>query len=446
MRGLRRGRGGSGRRRGGNGSRSCTSAHTARWLSRMLCLVQLLPVAMLFLQQACCDDLAGTPRQTLGLLFCNGSRVHSEVIYWRQVYADLEYISPIAPKTSRMQHQYITFDWDRAGMFNVLMVHENIPVIAHALGRTLVLPPETQLFHQDRGEGVGWKGVATKYEDLFDVDMLKRQRGLRVIGMEEFLEKEAVTGRLRDGRVPPSNSSRVREKALYDYLNETADERPTFGHSEHDRRDFYVALPGRWAPSDYRLKTLRRREQQRLAAFAGDRVPQFYDAPLRSAKHLHIPYWPPPFRILDHFYAYSVLRPCTQLPAGGGGCSVVLLLCLCCAFVVLLLWDGAQSKLRGGADLFCRAFVVGWGTEQVEGGRLCSVVLLLGDGAQSKVMAAQGSPHLGCCKEQTSNIGYLSCDGYTSRNLGWLRDCVTVSLCHCVTAHLRGFVAARPGT
>jgi hypothetical protein len=40
------------------------------------------------------------------------------------------------------------------------------------------------------------------FEDMYDVDLLKSHSGLHIIHMEEFLEKEGVTGGLK-GMLPP---------------------------------------------------------------------------------------------------------------------------------------------------------------------------------------------------------------------------------------------------
>lgn len=50
-----------------------------------------------------------------GLLICNGRRVDSEVIYWKDIPEDLEYESPITPHHNEHDVKYITFEYDHGG-------------------------------------------------------------------------------------------------------------------------------------------------------------------------------------------------------------------------------------------------------------------------------------------------------------------------------------------
>ena len=52
---------------------------------------------------------------TRGTLFCNGRRVDSEVIYWKNIPEDREYESPITPHHDEHDAKYITFEYDHGG-------------------------------------------------------------------------------------------------------------------------------------------------------------------------------------------------------------------------------------------------------------------------------------------------------------------------------------------
>ena len=50
-----------------------------------------------------------------GSLFCNGSKVDSEVIYWKVVPGDIDYESPITPHHDEHHDRYLTFAYDGGG-------------------------------------------------------------------------------------------------------------------------------------------------------------------------------------------------------------------------------------------------------------------------------------------------------------------------------------------
>lgn len=69
-------------------------------------------------------------------------------------------------------------------------------VLAHAMGRTLVIPPRRQITH-------GFQpdirvGNAMSFGDFYDIEAIgARQKGLNIITMEQFLEREALNGKLQ---------------------------------------------------------------------------------------------------------------------------------------------------------------------------------------------------------------------------------------------------------
>ena len=87
------------------------------------------------------------------------------------------------------------------------MSMETVLAMAHAMGRTLVLPPEQRMYL------LGHSGSYRKefsFQDFYPMEQIaKHHTGLDIVTMEEFLKKMAMTGRLRDkdGNVsfPPGN-------------------------------------------------------------------------------------------------------------------------------------------------------------------------------------------------------------------------------------------------
>lgn len=81
---------------------------------------------------------------------------------------------------------------------------ENMIILAHAMGRTLVMPPRRQMAH-------GVQSYAVSFSDFFDIEAIgAKQKGLNIITMEQFLEHEAINGHLKsytngDILYPPNN-------------------------------------------------------------------------------------------------------------------------------------------------------------------------------------------------------------------------------------------------
>jgi len=164
------------------------------------------------------------PKEKKGLLKCNGSYVDSEIIYWKIVPGDRSYESPITPHHADHHDKYLTFEYDAGGWNNVRMGMECLLVVAHATGRTLVVPPQQHLYllgvnHQDKGDAAPHDEMG--FEDFFDLELLRSHEGLHVMHMEEFLAKEGVSGGLK-GVLPPHNSSEAWGQALWQYLKKVS--------------------------------------------------------------------------------------------------------------------------------------------------------------------------------------------------------------------------------
>jgi hypothetical protein len=119
----------------------------------------------------------------------------AEMVYWRDIPSDAHYKSPYgsAGTTGPKNPKYLTFEPDEGHWNNKRMSMETVVVMAVAMGRILVLPPEQDLV----------------YTEIFHFDSITKEFPLQVITMEEFLKREGLTGNLRDtnGNVkyPPDN-------------------------------------------------------------------------------------------------------------------------------------------------------------------------------------------------------------------------------------------------
>jgi len=116
----------------------------------------------------------------------------SEMIFWSDIPSDSNYKSPFYDP-----EKYITFEPDGGGWNNIRMAYETILVLSHAMGRTLVLPPEKQMYLLGKGGGDHKKDFS--FNDFFHLDSIAMEHeGFNIITMEEFLKRKGVTGQLKN--------------------------------------------------------------------------------------------------------------------------------------------------------------------------------------------------------------------------------------------------------
>jgi GDP-fucose protein O-fucosyltransferase len=134
----------------------------------------------------------------------------NEMIYWRDIPTDAEFSSPLKPDSSSKDELYLTFEPDEGGWNNIRMAMETAVALSVAMGRTLVLPPKMQFYRLwDGGEA---NNNELAFTDFFHFDSVVAEHaaGLKVISFQEFLEKEAMTGKMIDPATgtpsfPPGN-------------------------------------------------------------------------------------------------------------------------------------------------------------------------------------------------------------------------------------------------
>jgi len=158
---------------------------------------------------------------------------YAEIVYWRDIQSDGLFTSPFYnPKTQEAtsrrfwKAKYLTFEMDDSGWNNMRLGFENVMLLAHSMGRTLVLPPKRQIAH-GMYDSSGSKVVS--FADFYDIEAINaKQKGLNIITMETFLEREALNGNLKsksDGRAtyPPNNQiawDNQRLDPLWRYIRE----------------------------------------------------------------------------------------------------------------------------------------------------------------------------------------------------------------------------------
>ena len=106
-----------------------------------------------------------------------------EVVYWRDVPGDHVHRTSYpdggggGDGDGAAEEKYITFEPDQGGWNNMRMALECILVLAHATGRTLVMPPPYQMYLLPHGR--------MAFEDIFPFERLREQAGVKVIPMAE---------------------------------------------------------------------------------------------------------------------------------------------------------------------------------------------------------------------------------------------------------------------
>ena len=160
-----------------------------------------------------CDDHGGpTDKQII-----------DEMVFWSDIPSDSAYLSPMHPlmdpHTPNDVERYLTFEPDHGGWNNIRMAMETALVMSHAMGRTLVLPPEQRMYLLDKAHSNGQRNEFG-FNDFFHLDAISiEHKGFKVITMEEFLTRVGTTGEL-NGIYPPANQTNWSGNAngLWDYL------------------------------------------------------------------------------------------------------------------------------------------------------------------------------------------------------------------------------------
>ena len=217
---------------------------------------------------------------------------------------------------------------------------ETIIALAHATGRTLVLPPDREIWALNKGDNNQQR--AFSFEEFFHFEsILIEHPGLNIISMAEFLSQVAIKeGKFKMTEVlyPPNNKTKwdgEKLKPLWDYLR-------TIGLVRQWRPNSCVALfPS--TPDEENLKQLEQmfhdlvteangRSKPRIEDYIGKPVPVDspaeerlremlggrgqacpYDKEMLSATLLHFKEdWQKDFRLLTHFYGFLFFQDWKQ--------------------------------------------------------------------------------------------------------------------------------------
>lgn len=134
-----------------------------------------------------------------------------EMVYWRDIPTDSSYAPPFYQinREKGKTKKYMTFEPDGGGWNNIRMAMESTIALAIAMGRTLVMPPQKKMYLL--GQNHGKQRHHFSFVDFFPVaEMAEDNKAFEVVSMKEYLEKEAMEGKLVNqitGKVefPPGN-------------------------------------------------------------------------------------------------------------------------------------------------------------------------------------------------------------------------------------------------
>lgn len=119
-----------------------------------------------------------------------------EMVYWHNIPSDERYKSPFRARKGQ-QKKFMTFEPDGGGWNNIRMAMETVLGLAIAMGRTLVMPPDQRMYLLSKNRGK--EKTDFSFADFFPMQELASENdGLEIITMQQFLEEEAMTGKLID--------------------------------------------------------------------------------------------------------------------------------------------------------------------------------------------------------------------------------------------------------
>ena len=130
----------------------------------------------------------------------------SEMIYWRDDATTTKTTTRMIIEQQRQRNEpihstYLLMDADPAGWNNKRISFEVHCLLARAMGRTLVLPPNGEWFgfslFRHNFSGLG-------FDNVYDIQNL-RQHGLQIITMNEFLQRETFKYPNNTATRPPNN-------------------------------------------------------------------------------------------------------------------------------------------------------------------------------------------------------------------------------------------------
>ncbi|EED90839.1 predicted protein [Thalassiosira pseudonana CCMP1335] len=132
-----------------------------------------------------CEEKYGGP---------NDAYAENEMAFWSDIPSDASYKSPFMIEG---EEKFLTFEPDHGGWNNIRMAMETALVMSHAMGRTLVLPPEQRFYLLGKSDQQQKNDF--DFGDFFHLDSIAiEHENFNVISSEEFLQRFGKTGKLNN--------------------------------------------------------------------------------------------------------------------------------------------------------------------------------------------------------------------------------------------------------
>lgn len=140
--------------------------------------------------------------------------IAAEMVYWKDIPSDAQYVSPFK-STAQNGEKYLTFEPDEGGWNNIRMGMETTVMLALSMGRTLVLPPEQNLYLLNQKGDDGKHKTVFGFGDFFHFRSIQAEHGngagaVRVLTFDEFLNEtlgtlRSATDNYQSVVYPPDN-------------------------------------------------------------------------------------------------------------------------------------------------------------------------------------------------------------------------------------------------
>lgn len=251
-----------------------------------------------------------------------------EMVYWSDIPEDEAFVSPYKKHD---KERYLTFEPDGGGWNNIRMAMETVVAMAHAMGRTLVMPPSQHMYLLNKGNR---EHNFFSFADFYHLeDLASEHLGIKIISMEDFLKRTAMQGLLVNrttGAVsfPPDNRTdwngrRLHEKELWEYLRDVTDVRnwkpdhcvfafpsspgkETAAHEVSELQSILNSKYKSYKKNPTKPVPVNATVKDRLTEMSSGRKKLcVYDANMQESLVVHFMcYWKQRARLLTHFYTF----------------------------------------------------------------------------------------------------------------------------------------------
>ncbi|KAL3788358.1 hypothetical protein HJC23_009164 [Cyclotella cryptica] len=226
-----------------------------------------------------------------------------------------------APLASRIRRKrYLTFEPDTGGWNNLRMSFENILLYAAISGRTVVLPPDQNIYLMEPKKGEKRQG--RNYFDIFNLtEHTELLRRVPIITAKQFLELEGGD----DGLVPLNIYNETFRKTLWAITEECEDRKKSDVFCDHlythylnhgqladisaepPHQDCVVLDTDVFMNGPEYIDKLSPIIQSRIKQFCGDRRKVYYNRTMHDAPLWHFETLDLRYRMLVHFYSQTII-------------------------------------------------------------------------------------------------------------------------------------------